>query len=170
MDAPKFSVFCAVSKEKCSGLSFPTPQKCCDWCSVPRHVGGIPHANLLLEEEGTNDMLFQKDGALAHYFHIAVQAKFLDQKLLQKWIDQQRQPCHLFASFPRPCMILFFFWSCIKGAVYIPPLLATLQEHAGKIQTATVTVLQPYLQLYGLNLNTCMPYLRGLFMVSLLSI
>jgi hypothetical protein len=43
-----------------------------DWCSVPGHVGGIPHANLMLEEGGPNDTVLQQDGAPPRYFHIAV--------------------------------------------------------------------------------------------------
>ena len=43
-----------------------------DWYSVHGHVGGIPHANLMLEEEGPNNTVSQQDGAPRLYFHIAV--------------------------------------------------------------------------------------------------
>jgi len=56
----------------CSGMSSPIQKKCCDWFSVPGHVGGIPPPNLMLEEEGPSNTVFQQDGAPHLYFHIAV--------------------------------------------------------------------------------------------------
>lgn len=43
-----------------------------DWCSLPGHVGGIPHASPILDKEGYNNMVFQQDGALPLYFRIAL--------------------------------------------------------------------------------------------------
>jgi len=47
-----------------------------EWFSVPRYVGGISHGYLILEEEGPNGTLFQKDGVLPH-FHIAVYCRLV---------------------------------------------------------------------------------------------
>jgi hypothetical protein len=48
------------------------PKPLGDQFSVHGHVGGIPHANLMLEEEGPNNTVFEQDGAPRLYFHIAV--------------------------------------------------------------------------------------------------
>ena len=57
-------------------LPFPhTPKKSAvvgDPCSVRGHVFGIPHANLMLEEEGPNNAVFQQGGAPRLRFHVAV--------------------------------------------------------------------------------------------------
>jgi hypothetical protein len=46
-----------------------------------------------------------------------------------------------------------FLLKYIKDAVYIPPLLSTLPERAGKIRAAVVTDLLPWLQTCELKLN-----------------
>ena len=44
-DNPTFSIFCAVPKQKLFNSFFFFFQTHCYWCIVPKHVGGIPHAD-----------------------------------------------------------------------------------------------------------------------------
>ena len=90
--------FVLYPNKKCSGLSPTSPsQKSAvvgDCCSVPGHVGGIPHASPILDKEGHNNMVFQQDGAPPLYFHIALLgSKFSTEK------DWQRQSCRLFTTY-----------------------------------------------------------------------
>jgi hypothetical protein len=100
----EFKVECSLSKQKVFG-SFPLP--CIMWHSVPRHVGGIPHA--YFGKEDPYDVLFQQDRKPPH-FH------FWNHKFPEK----------LIVSWPPPCspdlIPLAFFWAYIKDPVYLLPV------------------------------------------------
>jgi hypothetical protein len=92
----------------------------------------------ILEEEGPYDMLFQEDGALPPHFHKEV-TDFLNQKFPYKWIGRGG-PITWPPHSPDRTPLDFLFCGYIKDAAYLPPLVTTLLELAGRIRDAVAVV------------------------------
>jgi hypothetical protein len=91
----------------------------------------------ILEQEGPDDVLFQQDGAPLH-FHKEV-TDFLNRKFSEKWIGRGG-PITWPPRSPDLTPFDFLFRGYIKDAVYVPPLVTTLPELAGRMRDEVATV------------------------------
>lgn len=143
-DSPKLNVFCAISKTLVYGPFFFTENT----------VNGRSYLEMLQTwlfpqlNNNSDDYIYQQDGAPPHW-HLDVRG-FLNETLPNRWIGRNGTNDLTLCSWPprspdlTPCD--YFFWGCVKDAVYIPPLPSTLDELKNRIKTAVESITKDMLQ------------------------
>lgn len=103
-----------------SPVLFLSCRRHCDWYSVPRHAGGIPHPDFGRKGSYIQVILARRHAAPCSHCNLA-----LGGPKMYTEMDGHRQPYHMPTQSTRPYSMWFFLWGYIQDAIYVPPLPTT---------------------------------------------